>query len=53
MNRGLYLLAAGLGTTVGGLLPRLWGGSDFSGTSILLGMVGGFIGLWLAYKFTH
>ena len=49
-NRSLYLLGAGIGGTAGGFLPALWGASDFSGWAILLSMVGGFVGLWVAYK---
>jgi hypothetical protein len=48
-RRRLYLLGAAVGGTVGGLLPGLWGGSDFSGLSVLLSMIGGFAGLWGAY----
>ena len=48
--RGLYLLGATIGGTVGGLLPGLWGASDFSGWAILLSMLGGFVGIWVAYK---
>lgn len=39
------------GMTVGGLLPFLWGDyNSFGMTSILLAMVGGFVGIWLAAK---
>ncbi|HVQ44487.1 MAG TPA: hypothetical protein VMT30_05980 [Candidatus Saccharimonadia bacterium] len=50
-NRSLYLLAATIGGTVGGLLPGLWGGSDFSLQAIILSTVGGLLGVWLAYKY--
>ncbi|MDB5178526.1 MAG: hypothetical protein JWN01_469 [Patescibacteria group bacterium] len=52
-KRGLYLLFAGIGGTIGGLLPGLWGGNDLSGWGIVLSMAGGFIGLWLAYKISN
>jgi hypothetical protein len=52
-NRSLYLLGAGIGGTVGGLLPGLWGASDFSGWGIILSTVGGLLGVWLAYKITN
>jgi hypothetical protein len=52
-NRSLFFLAAGIGGTAGGFLPGLWGGSDFGGWSILLSMIGGFAGLWVAYKLTR
>jgi len=39
-----------LGSTVGGYVPLLWGGSLFSLTSILFGVVGGFLGIWFGYQ---
>ena len=37
------------GMTVGGVVPMLWGDyNSFGTTSILLAMVGGFVGIWLA-----
>ena len=37
------------GMTVGGIVPMLWGDyNSFDVPSILLGMVGGFVGIWLA-----
>jgi len=52
-SRGLYLLGAGVGGTIGGFVPGLWGGSDFSGWGILLSMVGGIIGIWAVYRFIN
>jgi hypothetical protein len=51
-NRSLYWLGAGIGGTIGGFVPALWGGSLLGGWSIILSTVGGIIGLWAAYKFT-
>jgi hypothetical protein len=51
-NRNLYMLGATIGGILGGLLPNLWGANDFSGQGILLSTLGGFAGLWLAYKYT-
>jgi hypothetical protein len=39
-----------VGSTVGSFIPELWGGDLLSYSSVLLGGVGGFAGLWLAYK---
>jgi len=39
-----------IGSTIGSFIPELWGGDVLSYTSVLLGGVGGFAGLWLAYK---
>ena len=39
------------GSMIGGYLPFLWGDySLFSGTSIILTLVGGALGIWLGYK---
>ncbi len=49
-NRKLYLLMAGIGSIIGGYLPTLFGASDFSGWSILWGIIGGIAGVWLGFK---
>jgi membrane protein DedA with SNARE-associated domain len=45
------LIWAGLfvGSTIGGVIPYLWG-SYFSFSTVLLSAVGGFIGVWAGYK---
>ncbi|HUD11515.1 MAG TPA: hypothetical protein VMS08_03820 [Candidatus Saccharimonadia bacterium] len=50
-NRSLYFLGAGIGGTIGGFVPAIWGGSLLGGWSILLSTVGGLVGIWAAYKF--
>ena len=35
----------GIGMTVGGVVPMLWGGNPLGGWSILLGLVGGIAGI--------
>jgi len=42
-----------LGSTVGGMLPELWGEHLFSGWSLLLSLVGGFVGIYLGYKLSQ
>ena len=39
-----------IGSSIGGYLPLLWGGSVLSMSSIFLSAVGGFLGIWLGYK---
>ena len=39
-----------VGTTAGGLLPSLWGAGMFSFSSVLLSVVGGLFGIWVAFK---
>jgi len=48
--KSLYYLAGGIGATVGGLLPGLWGASDFSGWGILLSTLGGVLAILGARK---
>jgi drug/metabolite transporter superfamily protein YnfA len=51
-RKTLIYIGATVGSIIGGYLPTLWGASDFSGTAILLGTVGGVAGAILAYKIT-
>jgi len=36
--------------TLGGMVPMLWNGDLLGGVSILLGLVGGIVGVWLGVK---
>jgi hypothetical protein len=38
-----------VGSTIGGLIPDLWGAGMLSYSSVLLSGIGGFAGLWLGY----
>ncbi len=44
----IYLLMT-IGTLVGGYIPNIWGADLFSVSSVILGAVGGFAGIWLGY----
>jgi uncharacterized membrane protein YeaQ/YmgE (transglycosylase-associated protein family) len=39
-----------IGSTIGGLIPELWGDSMFSYSGMLLSGVGAFVGLWLGSR---
>ncbi len=39
-----------VGSTLGGMAPQLWGDGPFSGWSLLLSVVGGFVGIWGGYR---
>lgn len=39
-----------IGSTVGGMVPSLWGDSMFSLIGVFLTAVGGFVGIWIGYK---
>jgi outer membrane lipoprotein SlyB len=43
-------IGATVGSTLGGMLPSLWGGSGFSTASILLSTAGGFLGIYLGIR---
>ena len=46
----IIFIGMGIGSYAGSYLPVIWGGSVFSVTSILLGAVGGFAGIWAGYR---
>ncbi len=46
-------LGLAVGSSIGSMLPLLWGGNTFSMSSILLGAVGGLLGIWGAYKLSN
>jgi hypothetical protein len=46
----LVVFGAVTGSYLGSYAPMLWGGSVFSITSLLLGAVGGFAGIYVGYK---
>ena len=48
--KSIVLLGMLVGSTVGGLIPTLWGAEIHSFTSILGNLIGGFLGIWIAYK---
>src|SRR5260370_6113862 len=39
-----------IGSTIGGLIPELWGGDMLSYSGVLLSGVGAFVGLWLGSR---
>jgi len=52
MDRRIVWLFVGVGMTVGGLVPELWGGSALGLASLALGCLGGVAALWFATKLT-
>lgn len=50
MNKLLIGIGMFLGTTIGSYIPILWGGSLLSITSILWSVIGGIVGIWIAYR---
>jgi uncharacterized membrane protein YeaQ/YmgE (transglycosylase-associated protein family) len=39
-----------IGSTIGGLIPSLWGDGMFTYSSVLLSGAGAFVGLWIGAK---
>ncbi len=40
-----------IGGTIGGFIPNLWGAGIFSLSGVFLTAIGGFLGIWVGYKF--
>jgi hypothetical protein len=45
-----YWLEILIGSTIGGLVPELWGESIWSYTALALSTVGSLVGWWIGYK---
>jgi uncharacterized membrane protein YeaQ/YmgE (transglycosylase-associated protein family) len=39
-----------VGSTIGGIIPALWGADLLSYSALLLSTVGAVVGLWIGYK---
>lgn len=49
LDKRIVTVGALVGMTLGGAMPLLWGDNDIFGiASILLGLIGGIAGIWLA-----
>ncbi len=49
-SKNLIYLFAFIGSTIGSLIPNLWGAGFLSFTSVILGGIGGLIGIFVAIK---
>ena len=50
MDRRVLWMCIAVGSTVGGLVPSLFGQGSFSIASMLGSVVGGIAGIWLAMR---
>jgi hypothetical protein len=50
VDKRIVWIFVGVGMTVGGFAPLVWGGSALGLSSLVLGSLGGVAGLWLAGK---
>jgi hypothetical protein len=48
--KSIVLLGMLIGSTIGGLIPALWGSELLSFSAILGNLIGGVLGIWIAYK---
>jgi hypothetical protein len=49
-NRSLFILAATIGSTIGGFIPSIFGAGIFSGWGIFGSTVGGLLAIFGAYR---
>ena len=52
-RKSMIMLGMIIGSFVGGYMPTLLGADAFSMTSLLGSVVGGILGIWLAYMLTR
>jgi dipeptide/tripeptide permease len=52
-TKTLIWIGMSIGSFLGGLIPTLWGDDVFSMSSVIFTAIGGFTGIWLAYKVTN
>lgn len=51
MNKAIIMISAAVGMTLGSLVPMWFGDANMlDGWSILSGMIGGFVGIWVGVK---
>jgi hypothetical protein len=49
-RKSIIMIGMIVGSTAGGWVPTLFGAGAISFTSIIGGLVGGILGIWLAFK---
>ena len=50
MTKKFVWIGMFVGSTVGNMLPLLWGGDAISVSGILLSLVGAVVGIWAGYR---
>jgi len=50
MDKKFMWIGFFLGSSIGGLVPAIWGGDIFSIWGVVLSAVGGIAGLWAGYR---
>jgi hypothetical protein len=52
-TKALITIGMIAGSALGGYIPCLWGADPFSLGSVVLGMLGGFAGIWAGYRLSR
>lgn len=50
MSKSLLIFGMVVGSTIGGYIPSIFGAGLFSFFSIFCSAIGGFLGIWIAYR---
>ncbi|HTY39497.1 MAG TPA: hypothetical protein VMC43_00160 [Candidatus Paceibacterota bacterium] len=51
--KAITMLGMVVGSTLGGLLPMLWGADAFSLSAVFFTAIGGILGTWLGFRISH
>ena len=51
--RSMVWIGIGVGSTIGGMIPSLWGANMLSISSIVFSGVGAMAGIWVGYELSH
>ena len=52
-SKKFILVGMTVGLFLGGLIPMLWGASEFSFSSVIFSAIGGSIGIYVAFKMSQ
>ena len=50
MTKKFIWIGMFVGSTIGNMLPLLWGGDAISVSGVLLSLLGGIVGIWAGYR---
>jgi hypothetical protein len=53
MSKKLIWLGFFVGSTVGNMLPTMWGDDLLSVSGIVFSVLGGILGMWAGYRFSQ
>jgi hypothetical protein len=50
MTKKFVWIGMFVGSSIGNMLPTLWGGDAISLSGVMFALAGGFIGIWVGYR---